>query len=134
MPSFYCSGMIQTIILCVSGLCSWYSIPREYCPVQTCFHRIKVVRRSKKRYESLDCLESVDSSPDRSGQFSGQEWTQGGVLSSRIWNLAFDPLLKLLNHFIFHFHFLFFHKYQQISTKMRMRTYILARCTLNLWI
>ena len=23
---------------------------------------------------------------------------QGGVLSSRIWNLAFDPLLKLLNH------------------------------------
>ena len=24
---------------------------------------------------------------------------QGGVLSSRIWNLAFDPLLKLLNDF-----------------------------------
>ena len=23
---------------------------------------------------------------------------QGGVLSSRIWNLAFDPLLRLLNH------------------------------------
>ena len=23
---------------------------------------------------------------------------QGGVLSSRIWNLAFDPLLKLLNN------------------------------------
>ena len=42
MSSFYCSGMIQTIILCVSGLCSlygWYIIPREYSPVQTCFHR-----------------------------------------------------------------------------------------------
>ena len=33
---FYCSGMIQIIILCVCGLCSLYSchsIPREYSPV-----------------------------------------------------------------------------------------------------